>query len=152
MDGRIELFCAASIRLENLSCSVNGQLNGVDIVGQDLHCYVVTEDGRTYTAISRISDTLGWQMQVQYSTAQYSTVQVRMILVCAGGGATWHCDQLAVRAAPGWWTERVQCDGWGPQLHRRGVELPTNLREVSQCPRRSLLLLLLELSHLPWAL
>ena len=74
MDGGIELFCAGFIRLENLSCSVNGQLNGVDIVGQDLHCYVVTEDGRTYTAISRISDTLGWQMQVQYSTVQYSAL------------------------------------------------------------------------------
>lgn len=43
---------------------MNGNLNGVDITGQDIHCYVVTEDGRTYTAISRISDMLGGDMQV----------------------------------------------------------------------------------------
>ena len=42
---------------------VNGELNGVSIIAQDLNCYVVTEDGRTYTAISRISEKLGWQMQ-----------------------------------------------------------------------------------------
>ena len=33
------------------------------IIAQDLHCYVVTEDGRTYTAISRLPEHLGWQMQ-----------------------------------------------------------------------------------------
>jgi hypothetical protein len=42
---------------------VNGQLNGISIEGQDLHCYVVTADGRTYTAISRIPSSLGWHMQ-----------------------------------------------------------------------------------------
>ena len=30
---------------------------------QDLHCYVVTEDGRTYTAISRIPPSVGTAMQ-----------------------------------------------------------------------------------------
>ena len=44
---------------------VNGELNGVSIIAQDLNCYVVTEDGRTYRAISRISENLGWQMQGQ---------------------------------------------------------------------------------------
>ena len=58
---------------------VNGVLNGVEVTNQDLHCYVVgtflvydfnddilqvTADGRTYTAISRIPGTLGWDMQV----------------------------------------------------------------------------------------
>ena len=32
---------------------VNGRINSIDIVEQSLHCYVVTQDGRTYTAISR---------------------------------------------------------------------------------------------------
>ena len=77
----VGLNSSVRVSLENLSCSVNGQLNGIDIVGQDLHCYVVTEDGRTYTAISRISDTLGWQMQVQYCTVQYSTVHYSTVQV-----------------------------------------------------------------------
>ena len=42
---------------------VNGELNGESIIGQDLNCYVVTEDGRTYTAISRLPGHLGWQLQ-----------------------------------------------------------------------------------------
>ena len=42
---------------------VNGELNGVRVDEQDLHCYVVTADGRTYTAISRIPASLGWHMQ-----------------------------------------------------------------------------------------
>ena len=51
----------------------------MEVTNQDLHCYVVgtfllydfdddilqvTADGRTYTAISRIPGTLGWDMQV----------------------------------------------------------------------------------------
>ena len=32
---------------------VGGSMNSVSIVEQSLHCYVVTADGRTYTAISR---------------------------------------------------------------------------------------------------
>ena len=32
---------------------VNGRINSADIVEQSLHCYIVTQDGRTYTAISR---------------------------------------------------------------------------------------------------
>ena len=42
---------------------VSGELNGESIIGQDLNCYVVTEDGRTYTAISRLEEGLGWQLQ-----------------------------------------------------------------------------------------
>ena len=32
---------------------VNGKINSVDVKEQSLHCYIVTQDGRTYTAISR---------------------------------------------------------------------------------------------------
>ena len=42
---------------------MSGELNGESIIGQDLNCYVVTEDGRTYTAISRLGEGLGWQLQ-----------------------------------------------------------------------------------------
>ena len=47
----------------DITFRVNGELNGMSIIAQDLNCYVVTEDGRTYTAISRIPEQLGWQMQ-----------------------------------------------------------------------------------------
>ena len=42
---------------------VNGELNGRKIIMQDLHCFVVTEDGRTYTAISGIPGDVGWELQ-----------------------------------------------------------------------------------------
>jgi hypothetical protein len=32
---------------------VNGVINSVRIDEQDLHCYIVVDDGRTYTAISK---------------------------------------------------------------------------------------------------
>ena len=32
---------------------VCGTINSVSVIEQSLHCYVVTADGRTYTAISR---------------------------------------------------------------------------------------------------
>ena len=34
---------------------VTGVLNGVDLRSADLHTYVVTTDGRAYTAISRVT-------------------------------------------------------------------------------------------------
>jgi len=55
--------CLAAGLPQRVNGRVNGNLNGLDITGQDIHCYVVTEDGRTYTAISRISDLQGWDMQ-----------------------------------------------------------------------------------------
>eukprot|EP00092_Neocalanus_flemingeri_P000676 GFUD01000718.1.p1 GENE.GFUD01000718.1~~GFUD01000718.1.p1 ORF type:complete len:1537 (-),score=283.11 GFUD01000718.1:154-4470(-) len=55
--------CLAEALPQRVNGRVNGELNGVSIAAQDLHCYVVTEDGRTYTAISRIPDHLGWAMQ-----------------------------------------------------------------------------------------
>ena len=36
---------------QRISGQVNGVVNDIHIVDQKLHCYVVTENGRTYTAI-----------------------------------------------------------------------------------------------------
>lgn len=38
---------------QRVTGKVNGNINSVRIEEQELHCYVVTEDGRTYTAISQ---------------------------------------------------------------------------------------------------
>ncbi len=38
---------------QRVTGKVNGVVNSVAIEEQELHCYVVTEDGRTYTAISK---------------------------------------------------------------------------------------------------
>ena len=65
MEGKFYFQYKTRMKLSNNAFRVNGELNGVSIIAQDLHCYVVTEDGRTYTAISRISENLGWQMQGQ---------------------------------------------------------------------------------------
>ncbi len=46
------------------NCRVSGNINGVAIQEQELHCYIVTADGRTYTAISRIAPDIGWDIQV----------------------------------------------------------------------------------------
>ena len=35
---------------------MNGELNGVVIDQQDIHCYVVTNDGKTYTAVSSVNN------------------------------------------------------------------------------------------------
>lgn len=42
---------------------VSGTLNGVKLEDLDLQSYVVTTDGRTYTAISRVPEELGFDMQ-----------------------------------------------------------------------------------------
>ena len=52
----IHRFGDGSICLPNgvpqrISGQVNGVVNDIPIVDQRLHCYVVTENGRTYTAI-----------------------------------------------------------------------------------------------------
>ena len=38
---------------QRVTGKVNGNVNDYTIFEQELHCYVVTEDGRTYTAISK---------------------------------------------------------------------------------------------------
>lgn len=42
---------------------VSGTLNGIRLEELDLQCYVVTNDGRTYTAISKVPEQLGYDMQ-----------------------------------------------------------------------------------------
>ena len=86
-EGLINYFLNILIRSNKYICSrVNGVVNGITITQQvryiilqyflniikhlfvclfqDLHCYVVTSDGRTYTAISRVIPELGWDLQV----------------------------------------------------------------------------------------
>ena len=45
---------------------VSGTVNNQQIVDQDLHAYVLTKDGRSYTAISRLPEALGVAMQAAY--------------------------------------------------------------------------------------
>jgi len=51
---------------QRISGKVSGTVNGHEIDDVDLHAYVVTNDGRTYTAISRIPDTVGYSLQSLY--------------------------------------------------------------------------------------
>lgn len=37
----------------------SGKINGIDIPETDLHTYVVTSDGRAYTALSQINSSMG---------------------------------------------------------------------------------------------
>ena len=41
-------------------------MNGYNVGEVDLHSYIVTEDGRTFTAISRIPPSIGFSMQSLY--------------------------------------------------------------------------------------
>lgn len=43
---------------------VTGMINDVQLNDADLHVYIVTEDGRTYTAISRVPPAIGSDLQV----------------------------------------------------------------------------------------
>ncbi len=52
---------------QRVNGKVSGTINGVSIVDQDLHAYVVTNDGRAYTAISRIPDSIGISLQSGYT-------------------------------------------------------------------------------------
>ncbi|XP_042869908.1 nidogen-like isoform X3 [Penaeus japonicus] len=42
---------------------VIGKINGVELVDADLHSYVLTAEGRTYTAISRVPSAIGYDIQ-----------------------------------------------------------------------------------------
>lgn len=54
---------------QRISGKVSGRLNGVSIDDVDLHAYVVTTDGRTYTAISRMEYALGQSLLSLYPIA-----------------------------------------------------------------------------------
>lgn len=49
---------------QRLNGKVTGKVNDVSIEDSDLHSYVVTSEGRAYTAISRIGNALGFDMQI----------------------------------------------------------------------------------------
>ena len=74
-----DLHCYIVIVYNRVYCRVSGTLNGVMIVEQDLHCYIVTADGRTYTAISRISPDIGWDIQVKTKNPFSSLSEVQII-------------------------------------------------------------------------
>ncbi|XP_063989907.1 nidogen isoform X2 [Diachasmimorpha longicaudata] len=43
---------------------VSGRINGEELPSRDLQCYVQTKDGRTYTALSRIPESVGQDFQL----------------------------------------------------------------------------------------
>lgn len=43
---------------------VSGKINGEEFPSKDLQCYVQTKDGRTYTAISRVPESIGQDFQL----------------------------------------------------------------------------------------
>ena len=45
--------CLANGYPQRIRGKVNGVINSARIDEQDLHCYIVVDDGRTYTAISK---------------------------------------------------------------------------------------------------
>ena len=54
--------CASGVP-QRINGKVSGSINGVSFHDEDLHSYVVTSDGRAYTAISKIPDTIGYDLQ-----------------------------------------------------------------------------------------
>lgn len=59
--------CISADESQRVSGKVTGSINGEQINGVDLHAYVVTKEGRTYTAISRIPASIGYTMQSLYT-------------------------------------------------------------------------------------
>ncbi|XP_017878833.1 nidogen-1 isoform X2 [Ceratina calcarata] len=43
---------------------ISGTINGIEFPARDLQCYVQTEDGRTYTALSRVPEEVGASFQL----------------------------------------------------------------------------------------
>lgn len=54
------VFSAEPLRLNG---KVTGHLNDVEIVDSDLHGYIQVDQGRAFTAISRVPSTIGYDMQ-----------------------------------------------------------------------------------------
>ena len=51
---------------QRVNGKVSGNINGVEIQDEELHVYVVTKDGRVYTAISKLPPSIGFSMQSLY--------------------------------------------------------------------------------------
>lgn len=48
---------------QRINGKVSGRINGISFQEEDLHAYVVTSDGRAYTAVSKMNDTIGYDLQ-----------------------------------------------------------------------------------------
>ncbi|KAI9561912.1 hypothetical protein GHT06_012874 [Daphnia sinensis] len=48
---------------QRINGKVSGRINGVSFQEEDLHSYVVTSDGRAYTAVSKMNDSIGFDLQ-----------------------------------------------------------------------------------------
>ena len=66
MKKTINIYSFVTDEAQRISGKVSGRVNGVAIDSVDLHAYVVTTDGRTYTAIRRIPTTIGYSLQGLY--------------------------------------------------------------------------------------
>ena len=57
------LTCLVGGQPQSFKGRVNGRVNGVDIMQQDMDSYIIVQKGRTYTAVSRIKPQIGWDLQ-----------------------------------------------------------------------------------------
>jgi nidogen (entactin) len=48
---------------QRINGKVSGKINGLSFQDEDLHSYVVTSDGRAYTAVSKMNETIGFDLQ-----------------------------------------------------------------------------------------
>lgn len=48
---------------QRINGKVSGKINGVSFQDEDLHSYVVTSDGRAYTAVSKMNESIGFDLQ-----------------------------------------------------------------------------------------
>lgn len=55
--------CLPKGMAQRVSGRMSGNVNSITFQDQDLHCYVVTDDGRTYTAISKVPSRIGPEMR-----------------------------------------------------------------------------------------
>ncbi|XP_054712476.1 nidogen-like [Uloborus diversus] len=56
--------CVEKNSPQRMNGKVSGMINDVQLQDADLHAYIVTEDGRTYTAISRVPSAVGSDLQI----------------------------------------------------------------------------------------
>ncbi|XP_070577200.1 nidogen-1-like [Ptychodera flava] len=57
------LICLERNKPQRVNGKMTGTVNGIDIDRVDLHAYAVTNEGRAYTAVSRIPPNIGYPMQ-----------------------------------------------------------------------------------------